>query len=620
MKFRVGLTGTAVGIVFIALLCFSGCNLNPDRRGDDQWIKTFGIIEEDSGADVAVDAFGNVYVVGMYTAMANMGFEHEPYYLTADDDSPNVKEGKNYIYLIKYAPNGRVIWSKNFKTNNTETNLRTMAIKLALDFDAPVPAVYITGFFSGNVNFDPDGDEWIRARSERDVFISKYHAQNGSYLWTRTLGGPAGNRFVSRPTDIKAGGGAVYLTGLFHDTIYLNTDHFSAHGTPDQDWLEWRYVPNNSPEISFTIGGITYSYQNVDNTFVLKLDANGDFVWGKGLPTFAGGLAIDQSRGVLYVTGGFLGTIDIDPGPGGRVNYDESRFLLTATTADVLDIFVTALYLRDGGHAGWADAYGKAADTIGAGTTDDLGVEMALDQDGNIYLIGMMRRRPRHWHLVTMRINGPGHPTDPYALEWEKYNTNFWWDYPHGTDYRLLYDWTPKLVIREPYIYIAGCYSDPFDTQNRPSGTTLRGFRAEYGWGPGGNDISGGVTNDRRPADDRDIFVTRRHIEHGTYMGTMVSGGERTESLRGFDVSWGRDDEEPYFLFTGVFRNSITAFGGTLDDPTSVRRSRGKTDGFVIRTVADFPAEMPALDMAGEPILDDDGEPVFHRQIDSLPE
>lgn len=598
------------------ILWVTGCNLeNADPR-PEEWIKTFGIIEEDSGVDVTIDAFGNIYVVGTYTAMANIGFDDEPYYLTADDDDPDVSQGKNYIFVTKYSPRGQVLWSRNIKTNNTENNLRTMALRIALDDDQAVPAVYVAGFFSGTIDFDPAGGDRIRARSARDVFVSKYHGLNGSYLWTRTLGGGS-TRDPSRPTDLTARGGAVYVTGLFHDHIYLNTDHFSAEGEPDNElWHYWRHEHNNSPEITFpTFPPITY--QNTDNSFVVRINADGSYAWGKAFPAFAAGLAVDDARGLLYVTGGFLGTIDFDPGPGTWEDRHTSRYLLTANTDEVMEFFVSSLRLADGAHAGWAEAYGKPADSIGTGTTDDLGVDLALDEDGNLFLAGMMRRRgARHWHLATLKINGPG-GADPFEVAWEKYNTDFWWDYDPGGNrahYRLLADWTPRITVRDPYVYIAGCYADPFDGQ--PSGRTLYGFRARYGWGPGGDDIPQDGYNDLRRADKRNIFVSRRHTKEGTYMGTMTSGGEGIDVVRGFDVSAGRNVEHPVFVLTGVFQDTIAGF----HEPERLRTSGGKTDGFIIRTRADFPLEVPVLDSDGTVRIGDDGMPVTRKQIDDPPE
>jgi hypothetical protein len=78
-------------------------------------------------------------------------------------------------------------------------------------------------------------------------------------------------------------------------------------------------------------------------------------------------MALDSS-GNIYMTGSFSGTADFDPGPG--------TFYLTSAGAG--DIFVIKTDAQ--GHFIWARAMG--------GDTDDIGLSIALDGEGNIYTIG----------------------------------------------------------------------------------------------------------------------------------------------------------------------------------------------------------------------------------------
>ena len=106
--------------------------------------------------------------------------------------------------------------------------------------------------------------------------------------------------------------------------------------------------------------------------FISKLDATGNFVWAKSIGSSAGespmGLAIDPS-GNVYITGGFYGTTDFDPGPG----------VFNMTSGGQSDIFI-AKYDVNGDFV-WAKE-------INGGTWYDHGYEIKVDANGNVYVVG----------------------------------------------------------------------------------------------------------------------------------------------------------------------------------------------------------------------------------------
>ena len=86
----------------------------------------------------------------------------------------------------------------------------------------------------------------------------------------------------------------VYVTGIYKDTIDI-----------DPGLLEYNLVPEFNTSGSFSF-----------DSFVLKLDSSGNFVWantiGGKYDDFIKSISIDHHSNV-YVTGFFSDTVDFDP-------------------------------------------------------------------------------------------------------------------------------------------------------------------------------------------------------------------------------------------------------------------------------------------------------------------
>ena len=146
--------------------------------------------------------------------------------------------------------------------------------------------VYITGHYSGTVDFDP-GPAVFNLTSYSmfmDLFIQKLD-KNGNFIWAKSIGGNLNEVGHSIQADAV---GNVYLTGSYSITVDFDP----------------------GPGIfNLTSKGFT-------DVFVLKLDAEGDFVWAKSV----GGTGIENSYsialdalGSISLTGLFETTADFDP-------------------------------------------------------------------------------------------------------------------------------------------------------------------------------------------------------------------------------------------------------------------------------------------------------------------
>ena len=202
--------------------------------------------------------------------------------------------------------------------------------------------VYTTGYFQGTVDFDPGpGIYNLTSSGGNNIFVSKLDA-SGNFLWAKQMGsGGGGAQSYSIAVDAS---GNVYTTGGF----FLTADFDPGLG-----------IYNLA-----AIGG-------GEDIFISKLDASGNFVWAKQLSgadfELGYSIAVDAS-GNVFTTGGFLGTVDFDPGSG----------TYNLTSAGSWDIFVSKLDAS--GNFVWAKRLG--------GTSQDDCNSIAIDANGNSYTPG----------------------------------------------------------------------------------------------------------------------------------------------------------------------------------------------------------------------------------------
>jgi len=149
--------------------------------------------------------------------------------------------------------------------------------------------VYSTGYFSGTMNLD--GSTTLTSAGARDIFISKFNS-TGVLQWAKRIG--------STGEDIGYGitldpNGNIILCGYFNSTV----DFDPGTGTSN--------LTANAPGLS--------------ESFVLKLNNSGDFIWAKDFDkssSLYGDVAYSvetNSTGDVFLCGVFNGTMDSDPGP-----------------------------------------------------------------------------------------------------------------------------------------------------------------------------------------------------------------------------------------------------------------------------------------------------------------
>jgi len=195
--------------------------------------------------------------------------------------------------------------------------------------------VYTIGDFRGTVDFNPDSSIVFNLSSagDYDVFISKLDS-NGTFVWAKRIGGIGEDRGTSLALDSV---GNVYYTGSFRNTVDFNPNA----------------GVNNLTETGY------------GNTFVSKLDSQGNFVWAKNISNSNNdgfSITLDIFGNVL-ICGSFNNTADFDPNAG--------VFNLTAQSF-ATDAYI--LKLSNSGNFIWVKAFsGLDSDWANFVKTDNLG-------------------------------------------------------------------------------------------------------------------------------------------------------------------------------------------------------------------------------------------------------
>ncbi|MES2285991.1 MAG: SBBP repeat-containing protein [Bacteroidota bacterium] len=250
-----------------------------DNAGIFQWANPIGGADRDIATAIAVDKFGNAYLTGSFKGTVD--FDPGP-----GTVNQTVLGTADAIFFAKYDPSGAYIISQKL-SGSSGSGLGT---SIAVD---TVGKFYVTGAFSGSVDFNPIGGQVRTSFGAKDMFYAKYN-QFGEYEFAYPIGTPA-----TAITDSAIGSsivldhiGNIYITGSFQ-------------GQADFD-------PSSADEThtSATDGG---------DIFFAKYDNAGNYLWAKslctGLEDAGTSIAVDTA-GSVYVTGYYQGTVNFDIGAG----------------------------------------------------------------------------------------------------------------------------------------------------------------------------------------------------------------------------------------------------------------------------------------------------------------
>ena len=232
---------------------------------------------EDFIADIVVNAANEIYVSGITTS----SFDADPSSDTATIASAGNMDG----FVLKYSSSYTYLNGFRFGAGNPD-----VPFGLSIDTNGDL---LVTGYYRGTVDFDPTaGVSNLICVSMTDIFVAKYNSDLNVLHWVKSMGGTSDESGNGIVTD---GQNNCYITGSFK-------------GTVDFD-------PGSG------VTNLTASYSGMSEVYILKLDANGNFVWVDHLNGGLSGnkigndIAIDELDNI-YIAGEFEGSMNLDPASG----------------------------------------------------------------------------------------------------------------------------------------------------------------------------------------------------------------------------------------------------------------------------------------------------------------
>ncbi|WP_163517233.1 T9SS type A sorting domain-containing protein [Gelidibacter japonicus] len=299
-----------------------GFILKLDAEGHFIWVKQMACSGSVHIGKVVVNDVGEIYVVGLFSKT-----------MTLDTDSGTtalVSSGNFDAFVLKLDANGNLIWGQAFGSFG-----RDEAKDIVIDHNGDL---LITGGFLRTVDFDNSDNvaELTSFSSDNpDIFLIKLSPE-GNFIWVKQFGG-TGEDYVESMTLGQSG--AIYMTGYY------------KRGTADFDPGPGTFILPNS--------GI------FDKIFVLKLTADGDFVWAKQTDGFhltrGNTIEVDPAENV-YIGGYFYATQDFDPG-------DDVHELTSNGLANIfiwkLDTHGNFILVEHIGNSSWSQIYGSARNLQG---------------------------------------------------------------------------------------------------------------------------------------------------------------------------------------------------------------------------------------------------------------
>jgi hypothetical protein len=169
-----------------------------DRNGDHVWSKNFGNAFNDVAGGVAVDAAGNITMVGSFENKGPISFG-------SGDEHTSL--GESDAYIARFDTDGKLQWAHTFGAEREDVAWGVAA-------DAAGNTV-TTGWFQNSVDFGKGGA--IASKGNKDVFALKLDTK-GAVAWVRTWGDHDHDQ--GRGVAIDSAGNAI-VVGAFRFKLAL---------------------------------------------------------------------------------------------------------------------------------------------------------------------------------------------------------------------------------------------------------------------------------------------------------------------------------------------------------------------------------------------------------------
>ncbi len=349
---------TVLSVFFFLFSVFFSNAQDIGNAPDWKWIRSIGGSGGDNGTDVAVDASGNVYVVGVFNGITKIG--------GIQINSFGINDG----FLAKFSPDGTALWVKNLHTNNADG--KVFCQNVALD---NAGNVVVSGHFQyGDLLLGV----FVKQRiGNTDIFVAKFNS-SGDIIWDWTFG-VLNNNITAQSLAIDDADNIYCLgsTQLFKlnptGIILWQTIYFSALNSGAIYWNNGRLSLGGTFNSEIVIDGTLLSSQE-DAIYMCAVDPQiGSF--------FSPAKMLESS----YFFGGYLLLKSmIVKGPDEIYLAGQYQEEISAGTCSVTSAFLPKGFIAKMGSAGCQWLVGETTSNLGENAV----YKIALDANGNLYGCG----------------------------------------------------------------------------------------------------------------------------------------------------------------------------------------------------------------------------------------
>ena len=177
-----------------------------DADGNPIWAKRFGDAGPQAARSLAVDGAGSVVIAGELTGTVDFG------------DGPRTASEGVAVFAAKLDAAGSPVWSKVFGESGS-SSLKKIAVDGAGN-------VLLAGEFTGGIDF---GSGVLESEDAEDVFVVKLDV-DGRARWSQRFGGPGSQRASGVAVDVE---GHALVTGTFRGSVDLGGESLESDGNAD---------------------------------------------------------------------------------------------------------------------------------------------------------------------------------------------------------------------------------------------------------------------------------------------------------------------------------------------------------------------------------------------------